>query len=260
MSAVAIFVALECEARPLIDRLGLKKQLQKGPIRLYEGNHFHLVITGIGRIAMMTAVGFFHGMHPDFCGHLLNVGVGGHEHLPLGTLCYVDQVTCSDESCPIYLNPPVAVSERRSGCHTVATPMPSYDHPTVYDMEAYYFLQAALTFHPIDLLHVVKVVSDNREHPVAEVTGKRIQELIKTAVEPLKSLMANLPIRVDHEDRASLARLSKRWMMTSAEKEIAAKLLYRLHGLGVILQDDGLSSFQHFQQAAHELIQARMVL
>ena len=260
MSSKAIFVALECEARPLIDQLGLKKQLQKGPIKLYEGKHFHLVITGVGGIAMMTAVGFFHGMYPGFCGHLLNVGVAGHEHLRLGTLCYVDQVTCSDESSSIYLNPAVGLEEQRARCHTVAVPQQNYDHPTLYDMEAYYFLQAALTFQPIDLLHVIKVVSDNRDHPVVEVTAPGIQELIKPAVMPIKSLMLNLPAIVHQEDRSLIAELSKRFIMTSAEKEIAAKLLYRLDVLGLMLQYDGLSSFKHFQQVAHELIQARMVV
>jgi len=56
---MTIMVALNCEAKPLVDLYGLKK-VNASPFARYAADHHdtEIVITGIGGIAMATAVGW----------------------------------------------------------------------------------------------------------------------------------------------------------------------------------------------------------
>ena len=54
------------------------------------------------------------------------------------------------------------------------------DFPTddVYDMEAAGFYEAAARYASHELVHCLKVISDNRDHPAALLTRERVGELV----------------------------------------------------------------------------------
>lgn len=57
--------ALQQEANPFIEQLGVKQIIQQKNLRLYANNDCFLMITGIGSIACSAAVGWFLALHQN---------------------------------------------------------------------------------------------------------------------------------------------------------------------------------------------------
>ena len=55
---VFIFVALPCEAKPLIQSWSLKKNSEHKPFSIYENQDFVVVVSGVGKLAMAAAVAY----------------------------------------------------------------------------------------------------------------------------------------------------------------------------------------------------------
>jgi hypothetical protein len=108
------------------------------------------------------------------------------------------------------------------------------DFPTedLYDMEAAGFYEIAARFAPHELIHSLKVVSDNRTRPAAALTADSITNLIgdnletiSAFIEPLRRLSADL-CRLGTEPRA-LDRLLQTAHFTTTQRRLLRRLLRR---------------------------------
>ena len=97
--AVFIFIALACEAKPLIQKYALKKLSQQHPFELYSNDKIAVIITGVGKVAMAGAVTYSMAIFPEIQKPLLlNLGIAGHKNKPLGAMYLADKIIDAENS------------------------------------------------------------------------------------------------------------------------------------------------------------------
>jgi hypothetical protein len=245
-----LLTALPCEARPLIARYRLRSLAEEGPLRLHEGEgpggRLRLVVAGVGRAASAAAVGWLAGRlgaeggRPE-CAAWLNLGIAGHRRLPLGEARLVHRIVEPASGRAFY---PVFLFERPCASAELWT-LERFDgaYPeteALLDMEASGFFEAAARFSSAEIIHCLKIVSDNREAPAA-LDGKpdpaRIDGLVTGHLETVDRLLALLqPLVAELQQRGgdppSMRECLKRWRWSVSERRKLRRLLQRLAAWG----------------------------
>ena len=190
---LTLMVALNCEVKPWVDFYKLKK-IRNKPFELYQrdGLNIEVVITGIGAIAMSTAVGWAAGLNTDLERLWLNLGIAGHAERSVGELVRVHSFI--DANDLKYYYPPLTAASKfdSDALLSVNAPTSSYPENALVDMEGLSFYRAASMFSNNELIASVKVVSDNQEHSVEELNASKITKLMLEHVEPVNKLAERL--------------------------------------------------------------------
>jgi hypothetical protein len=224
--AVTIVCALPSEAAPLVEAFRLRC-VRERPFRLHAGSDgVRLVVSGMGGHAAATAVGFAAGIAPPAARDVwLNVGIAGHRELPLGTAVLAHKVALAATSQAWYPTLLFDAPCPSASVTTFAHPVSDYPADTCCDMEAAGFMAAATAVAGGDLVHVVKVVSDNAAHGLEALDRAAIRRLIagrtslvRGLIERLREVACALPATADEaEPDAVPATLQGRWRFTAAE-------------------------------------------
>lgn len=178
---LSYLVALNCEARAIIEHYSLKKTGQ-GPFAHYisagQANAVELVVSGIGAIAMATAVGWLAAHRPAKDRVWLNLGVAGHASLALGQPVLVHGSAQAIEGRAHY--PPLVAKwpGATAACLSHSAPNTDYIGDALADMEAHAFFAAAGRFSSAELVQSIKVVSDNSAADMAKLNAQKIEELL----------------------------------------------------------------------------------
>lgn len=191
--AIFIYTALPAEAKPLIGRFRLKKELDVRAFAIFRRDNVCLTVTGIGKSAMAAGVAYSQAL---FGGApypvMLNAGIAGHRRHPLGSLFLSNKITDADsQKChypPVLFRPPCQVAS----ILTYSRPQLAYGHEELCDMEASAFYEAANRFSTGELIHTLKVVSDNESHPAGQVTASTASELLATHLDAILQVLAQL--------------------------------------------------------------------
>lgn len=189
---VHLVVALRAEAQPIIEHFRLSPVSRGAPFRVFlsgdEG--FALVISGSGRVAAGAAVAHLAGYGDD--AGWLNVGVAGHGDRPLGAVVLAHRIRDSHSGRawypPLVFEPPCPTAPLQT-VDRACTDFPTDD---VYDMEAAGFYDIAAKYASHELVHCLKVISDNRDHPVALLTRARVGELVRSNMTVIHRLVEAL--------------------------------------------------------------------
>ncbi|MGD8816452.1 MAG: hypothetical protein PVJ51_04650 [Acidobacteriota bacterium] len=221
--AVILVTALRAEARPLIERYGLSRAddvagspyfhaTGKGPGNVAGGSYFDatgehpgnavperhvagagtvaLVVSGPGRIAAGAAVAAVASVMPSAA--WLNVGIAGHADHRLGSpfLAHRVREVTSGRAWypPLVFAPPCPTA----GLATVDTPCEDFPDDDLYDMEGAGFYEIAGRCAPHELVHCLKVVSDNRENPARDLDAARVRELIGDSLAVIDAVVEQL--------------------------------------------------------------------
>lgn len=174
-----LVTALQAEARPLVELFGLKGSDRPSPFRMYHGEELSLVITGVGRVASAAAVGYAFAA----CGERrdrpwINVGIAGHAEAEVGTAWLAHKI--SDKATgrtwypSLVFEPPAATAE----VVTVDRVESRFEDDALYDMEASGFAAVASRMAVVELIQVLKIVSDNLDAPASELDGERVSTLV----------------------------------------------------------------------------------
>lgn len=230
---ICIEVALKAEATPLIEAFKLKPLSGNPLFPIYENEEIKLIISGVGKIKAGAACSYLAGIHrdEDIYGWI-NVGVGGHRTLPIGTPVLINQVVDGARNTKHYpsivFDPPC----RTAGCITVENPEHCYPTQDIYDMEAAGFYPIASKISPLEMVHIFKVISDNASHPATSVTKKEVHShifnqvgTIQTIIEEMHTMIAEIA----PEDIPFLDEFIRRWHFTTTETLQLRKLLQRWH-------------------------------
>ena len=173
-------IALEAEAKPLIDALKLKKVPGPLPFPTFQNKNHQLVVSGIGKVASAGATGFLLGKSPsqDRPSSFLNLGIAGHRSLDIGSLFIADRIFLEDCSSTYY--PPQIIDSGivRSPLQTCDRPNTDYERESGYDMEAHGCYTIASKSVTRELVQVVKVVSDNLRQPLNTFNPKIVSKVI----------------------------------------------------------------------------------
>ncbi len=226
-----LVVALQSEARPLVGHFRLSGTDAPGPYRLYRNDRITLVVSGIGRIACAAATAYAFARAGEPRNQpWVNIGIAGHANIALGSarLAHriVDRPTERAWYPSLVFEPPVATAE------VVTVDRPELDLPgnALFDMEASAFFATASRFGAVELVQVLKVVSDNRESPVAKIDKALVSRLIEGHLESVAAILDEteaLALRLDRRS-PDLTEWRRTARFSVSQSRRLAELLERL--------------------------------
>ncbi|MCI0507735.1 MAG: hypothetical protein L0Z73_16715 [Gammaproteobacteria bacterium] len=187
-----LVAALPEEARPVIHHYQLKRLHQAHAFPVYSNGDIRLIVSGIGGLAAASAVGYLAGiLDAGKTTAWLNVGIAGCKRLPVGEAALAHKITDMTSQKIFYpstcFDPPC----NTTGIKTVAIPEIHYPDDEAYDMEAAGFYSAALRFSTLELIHSIKIISDNAASHIESISGSGVMSLIERNIKTISS-MANI--------------------------------------------------------------------
>ena len=183
-------VALKAEAGPLIQRLKLSKQ-NSAPFPLFVNDEHRLILSGPGKELSAKAVKYLAERHPQPNQAWLNLGLAGHGTLGVGETFLADRVL-GDKERTFYPTQILRNNLRSTALMSSASPVSDYPEPIGYDMEASAFCANASPFSVRELIQVVKIVSDNPDHPIETFDRSSASTLIENSLSLILPLIAQL--------------------------------------------------------------------
>ncbi len=246
-------VALDCEARPILDALRLRRREEYRGWPLYsaaDGGDW-LVVSGVGRLSSAAATAFLAAVTGQSRRTLwLNVGTAGHASLAVGELRRVAKVIDGSGIAAARAFFPIELTRRAPAAEMLTTvDVPAREYPSVgmVDMEAAGFVASASRVATRERIQLLKVVADNAERPFPEKPDPRtVRELVANVVEDIVSYAdalrdmdsgsAEAELAPDGDrarDRQRLAaRVRDRVRMSVTHARQLDRLLLRLQTLG----------------------------
>lgn len=250
-SPVYIFTALPCEAKPLISHFKLKKETSIAPFAVYTRGSMVLTVSGVGKAAMAAAVAYTFALFPtDSLAVMLNVGVAGHKDYELGALFAAEKIIDDDRRKSYY---PAIVTDLpclTQSITTVSQAQLHYKTESLYDMEASAFYETAVRFSSSELIQSLKVISDNENNAIEQITPARVSAWIQAQVGEIEICIKNLQaINSEHKtlmldeypqiiqqwrfsghEKLQLKRLLNRWKVLSKDKPLGWEQLQDFTG------------------------------
>ena len=214
---ICIVTALDCEARPLINHFKLKRDQQFKPFPLYVGD-ITLAVCGVGASNAMMACAATAGL--NIAAQMqntrvnesawLNIGIGGHSRHDIGTPFLAHKVIAHQQninSTPKSYYPqwPGKWPCQTADVVTVVQADEHYEQAAIYDMEASGFCEAAYKFSTVELVQVLKIISDNKTSSINEKNKSMVTELVEAQMNLIVSIISRLNnVACDLESRAGM--------------------------------------------------------
>lgn len=184
-----LVVALPAEAKPLIAHYRLKRLQSEHGFPVYQGAQVSLIVSGVGKVNSAAATAYLQAINHFQKDRIwVNAGIAGHARQAVGQLLLAHQV--EDQASGRSWYPPLVIKPEINTEKLLTLDRPSDDYPAsaMVDMEASGFIITAQRFSSSELVHCLKVISDNAEQPVGGLNAKRVQEL----------MAADMPKTLDH--------------------------------------------------------------
>lgn len=165
--------ALHCEAKPVIDYYRLSKSSRHGGFDLFRNDGMQCVISGIGKENAAAATAWTAGLNRN-TGSMcwLNLGIAGGGGKTIGDIYVMNKITDSQTGRSYYPQPLTDSNLATASCISLEKSGSDYHSRDCYDMEASAYFATAIRFSRAELVHCLKVISDNEEQPA--VTSKSL--------------------------------------------------------------------------------------
>ncbi len=235
--SVNLVVALAAEAVPLIECFELKPLESSRNFRVYGNEQLQLAVSGMGKQAAESAVHWLHADAPESCRAWLNIGIAGHGSLEVGDCFLANRITDHATGKSWYPVITFAHDCRSEPLMTVEKVETNYPLPVGYDMEASSYMLAANRYATAEIIHSYKIVSDNPQVPVSQITPAVVSELVRNKANEIKNVVNELD-RLVHQlkKRQSLdddiKPFLERWKFTVTQKHQLKHLLQKNKALG----------------------------
>ena len=245
-----LVIALSCEARPLVERFRLEARETAGDYRVFtgrrsDGEDISLIVSGVGKAAAAGAVGYLMGKlgtgnTTSGRGDLvtpawLSVGMAGHGEREVGEVVLAHKVTDEATAQSFYPSPVFELPCVTDNLLTVDQPVGkdrSYPPGTACDMEASAVFATACRFSPLELIHALKIVSDNGRSRLDDLTPKIAEDLVAKHLDLIESFSRTLLVlqREHVQKRRSpgdFENIVERWKFTSTQRHQLRRVLSR---------------------------------
>lgn len=226
-----IYTALECEAKPLIKQFELKKESFNHPFPIYKNDSIVLTISGIGKVAMAGAVAYSQAIfQPQHSPLLINIGIAGHKTEAIGEIVLASKIVDKDSGKRFY---PQLIGNNLPKTDEVLTssrPCTEYSASYMNDMEASAFYEMAVRFNTNELIHSIKIISDNEQTTIESINAKKVSQLISNHLPQIEQLFHHwklLQQSVIPSEIKEFNQISKRWNFTVSGKIRLKSLLSR---------------------------------
>lgn len=258
---INLVVALDCEARPVIERFHLKRQ-QQHAYPIYTTNDMQLIVSGVGKLNAATATAYLAGMTTTSAAWL-NIGIAGHKDHVLGNIYAAHKITDQATQQNWY---PVLTFKSGIATASVCTfdePVEAYHDDMLHDMEAAGFYQTASRFNSVEFVHCLKIVSDNEDNATHKINKQMVTELIASRIDPISGFIEKLSGELNHWNDITAtpeiyAAIVARWHFSTYQQHQLQQLLQRWSSLHpeqplqieqLSLLKNSRDVLQHFQQA-----------
>jgi adenosylhomocysteine nucleosidase len=184
--------ALHCEAKPIIDYYRLKKSPEHHAFDVYQRENMQCIISGIGKTSAAAATAWIAALNRKQASIAwINIGTAGSASHEIGTLLWISKISDIESKRHYYPVPLLNSGLETAHCQTLNQPSIDYHLHQIYDMEASALFEAATRFSSAELVHCLKIVSDNP----CQQTGRdkaRISELIHQHIAQLTDFAESL--------------------------------------------------------------------
>lgn len=227
---LAIVCALRCEALPLIESYRLVSFPQKTLFPLYFNEEIFLIIAGVGKLAAASATTYLYSLLGELPSiGWLNIGIGGHPNREIGEMVLAHQVLDVASGAtfyPSFLSKPLLPTDT---LFTVDRPEVLYPQSGIYEMEGAGFFASALRFSSSELIHALKIVSDNPSS-LPKKDPYQVQQLLLAnlpAIEKVVSSLFHLAQEVKEMEALcpELEELTATWSFTQTQRHQLKRLL-----------------------------------
>ena len=162
---IHFLVATLSEGRPLIDFFDLKISNNDSLFKVYHSVDISLTISGIGKLnSAMSVIKTFFDFNKQKNNIWINLGLAGHKNHRIGDLFLVNKIKDSSSNKIYY--PFVAHSKLKSIQCITYEKENLYYNESLSEMEASGFFYSANKFTSIELVQVLKIVSDNEKESI----------------------------------------------------------------------------------------------
>lgn len=228
-------VALQAEARPLVERFGFAPLAESHAFHVYRGERGWAIVAGPGKVAAAAGTAYLHLLSGGEPGHVwLNVGIGGHCQRPVGDALIAHKI--QDAASGVSWYPPLVVDLPcpTASVLTVERVEEEYTLPWVHDGEAAGFYPTACRFSTSELVQSFKVISDNPEATLERSpSASFVEKLIRDNLEKIDAFAGALlglarELAALAADPPGYRDLLARCPFTLAEERRLRRLLQRL--------------------------------
>lgn len=229
---IHIFSALHCEAQPIIQHFKLTELKQFDLFRVYQSKdkEISLTITGVGKLNAAAAISYHHAcLNTTGSDIWLNIGVAGHADIPVGEIRLVNKIT--DEHDNISWYPQIIFKSPCASTNLITLDKPSTEYQdALYDMEASAFYQMAIRLGSAELIHCLKIISDNTEHSTSAVNADKVKTMVAARLQTIEKLIHCLrPLSTEVSSIISEPEhyqyVIEKWHFTQSEKIQLLRLL-----------------------------------
>jgi len=230
--------ALKCEARSLIAHYRLKHSTDSESFPLYisPDKQMTLTISGIGKINAAAATAFTHAfLYTEKQDIWLNLGIAGHKSLAIGEITLGHKIIDQANNYAWY--PQIIFSPLCPSVEIISCDKPVTDYTdALFEMEAAGFYATACRFASGELIHVIKIISDNQQQPAEKMSESFVAGLVKeqlTVIDQIAESLSSLANELDNSNDAPdyYEQIIEQWRFTHAQKSILKSCLNRWHVL-----------------------------
>ncbi len=228
---VHFVVALQCEAKPLVEYFGLKRRMDHSAFPVYEKAATTLTISGIGKTSAAAAVAYTQMLFGNLKYSVwLNIGIAGHRRPMLGQMFVVHKIV--DEETGYRWYPPLLYRPSVSSAEitTVARPETEYAQDVLYDMEASGFYPTARRFSTSELIQCLKIVSDNDSVSRQKINPKQVSLLVNANIEDIENTanqLSQMAQSILQSPPAQFNEFLQQWHFTDHQKSRLEQCLSR---------------------------------
>lgn len=215
---IFMFIALDCEAKPLIKYFNLKKQAATHAFSVYKNEQYVLTVTGVGKVAVAGAVAYTLALFPNV--HLpvlMNLGIAGHKSYAIGNLYLASKIVDGDTGKKNYPQLVAGNFPETSENKTVSIAVSEYEANCLYDMEASAFYEMAVRFSSAELIQCLKIISDNELSSVDNINAKFVTGWVQNQLIEINQVIVsllNLRECVAQREWGEFHHIVKKWHFT----------------------------------------------
>jgi len=235
---INIVCAMHCEAKPIIDFYQLKLD-REAIYPVFRNETINLCVSGIGKMEMASAISYLFARCDEVKNAAwLNVGIAGHTHHVIGSLLNINKVHDLNLDRNYY---PGRI-EKASGiaCELVSTDKPGNGYPldAAIDMESSAFLAIVQRYTVLDLVQILKIVSDNSEEDIEAIDKALVTKLVQNQITEIDKLVSTLQEQQGvysaiYEKPKLLESFLSQWRFTQYQKNELNSVLAKAEALGV---------------------------
>ena len=143
------------------------------------------VISGIGKLNSTAATAWIAALYQQ-SGSIawINIGTAGSKSLAIGSAWSINKITDVESNRRAYPVPLIDTELPAGHCLTHNQADNQYHHQFLSDMEASAFFDTATRFSSAELVHCIKIISDNKDTP-CDKDKNRVSQLIQQNITPI---------------------------------------------------------------------------